>query len=80
MTGLNKFLIIFWNRISGECGVGYRYLHLKFDIVYFQIYPEQIPFQFNVGTQYYFSFVGNGKQTTIFLQKRKSLLGASSHT
>ncbi len=40
MTGPNKFLIIFWNRVSGECGVGYHYLHSKLNIVYFQIYPE----------------------------------------
>ena len=49
--------------MSGECGVGYPYLHSKLDIVYFQI--------FNLGTQYDFSFVGNGKQITFFLQKIK---------
>ncbi len=51
-------------------------MHSKLDIVNFQIYPELIPFQFNVGTQYYFSFVGNGKQTTIFLQKKKKYVGS----
>ena len=61
-------VIIFWNHISGECGAGYCYLHLKLDIVYFQIYPKQIPFQFSVGTQYYFLFIGNGKQTMILLK------------
>ena len=55
------------------CGVSL--FALKLNIVYFQIYPEQIPFKFNVGTQYYFSFV-NGKQTTIFLHKKKKFVGS----
>ena len=51
-------------------------MNSKLDIVYFQIYPRYIPFWFKVGTKYYFSFVGNGKQTMIFLQKKKKFVGS----
>jgi hypothetical protein len=32
---------------------------------YFQIYHKEIPVQCYVGTQYYFLFLGNGKQAMI---------------
>jgi hypothetical protein len=64
------------NHISGEFCVGYLYLYSKRNIFYFQIYPEENPFQINVGSQYYFSFPGKGKQTTILLQKINKFIGS----
>ncbi len=51
----------------------------KLELVYFQIYPELIPFQFNLGTQYDFSFLGNGKQITIFFTKKEKVCWAWVH-
>ena len=42
----------------------------------FKFTPNKFPFNFNVGTEYYFSFVGNGKKTMIFLQKNKKFVGS----
>jgi hypothetical protein len=58
------------------CLFRFRYhMYLKLDFFHFQIYTEEIPFQFNVGILYYFSFRGKTANKQQFF-KKKSLLGA----